>query len=71
MKVHEMIQLMPPIDSTEIPWVSLGSTPERRRVNIQNVIRSNRLIVLAEAIICNTFREVEPEALARLPMHYP
>jgi hypothetical protein len=70
--VHETIQPTPPIDSTEIPWVSLGSTAERRKVNIQRVIRTNRLIALAEAIICNTFREVEPEALlALLPNALP
>eukprot|EP00267_Zea_mays_P055811 XP_023155847.1 UDP-glycosyltransferase 83A1 [Zea mays] len=43
-----------------------------RKVNIQRVIRTNRLIALAEAIICNTFREVEPEALwALLPNALP
>ncbi|XP_062214542.1 UDP-glycosyltransferase 83A1-like [Phragmites australis] len=70
-KRHEMIQLMPPIDSTEIPWVSLGSTQERRRVNIRNVLKTNRLMALPEAIICNTFREVESEALAVLPNALP
>lgn len=70
-KVHEIIQLMPPISSAEIPWVSLGSNPERRRVSIRNVIRTNRLMEIAEAIICNTFREVEPEALALLPNAIP
>ena len=25
---HERVQLMPPVDAAEIPWVSLGSTPE-------------------------------------------
>ncbi|OEL31969.1 UDP-glycosyltransferase 83A1 [Dichanthelium oligosanthes] len=70
-KMHKMIQLTPPIDSTEIPWVSLGSTTERRRVNIQRVISTNQLMALAEAIICNTFREVEPEALALLPNALP
>ncbi|KAL6894119.1 hypothetical protein ACP4OV_008217 [Aristida adscensionis] len=72
-KKHETIQLMPPIDSTEIPWVrvSPGSTPERRRVNIQNVIKTNRLMALPEAIICNTFRDVESEALAFLPNTLP
>ncbi|KAJ1258915.1 hypothetical protein BS78_10G112500 [Paspalum vaginatum] len=70
-KVHEMVQPTPPIDSYGIPWASLGSNPERRRVNIQNVIRTNRLMALAEAIICNTFRELEPEALALLPNALP
>ncbi|KAF0915779.1 hypothetical protein E2562_038854 [Oryza meyeriana var. granulata] len=63
-KRHEMVQLMPPIDAAEIPWVSLGSTKERRRFNIQNVFKTNRLMELAEMIICNTFWEIESEALA-------
>ncbi|TVT97468.1 hypothetical protein EJB05_57290, partial [Eragrostis curvula] len=70
-KRHEMIQLMPPIDSTEIPWVNLGNTLERRRVNIRNVLKTNQLMTLAESIICNTFREVESEALALLPNAFP
>ncbi|KAF8709826.1 hypothetical protein HU200_029538 [Digitaria exilis] len=70
-KIHKMIQLAPPIDSTEIPWVSLGSNTERRRVNIQRVINTNQLMSLAEAIICNTSGEVEPEALALLPNALP
>ncbi|CAN6322542.1 unnamed protein product [Urochloa humidicola] len=70
-KMHKMIQLSPPIDSTEIPWVSLGSTAERRRVNIRNVINTNQLMALAEAVICNTFREVETEALSLLPNAMP
>ncbi|KAG2545776.1 hypothetical protein PVAP13_9KG231455 [Panicum virgatum] len=70
-KMHKMVQLMPPIDSTEIPWVSMESTTERRRVSIRNVINTNQLMALAETIICNTFREVEPEALALLPNALP
>ncbi|KAL6637889.1 hypothetical protein ACP70R_025461 [Stipagrostis hirtigluma subsp. patula] len=70
-KRHEMIQLMPPVDSTEIPWVSLGSTPERRRVNIRNVLKTNQLMEHAEAIICNTFSDAESEALLLLPNALP
>ncbi|VAI36901.1 unnamed protein product [Triticum turgidum subsp. durum] len=70
-KRHERVQLMPPVDAAEIPWVSLGSTPERRRTNIQNVLRTNRLMPLAETIICNTFMEMEPDALALLPNALP
>jgi UDP:flavonoid glycosyltransferase YjiC (YdhE family) len=66
-----MIQLMPPIDSTEIPWASLGNTLERRRLNIRNVLKTNQLMTLAEAIICNTSREMETEALAFLPNVLP
>ena len=37
------IQMVPPIDASEIPWVSLASTsaPERRRNYIQNVLKTN------------------------------
>ncbi|KAG8098203.1 hypothetical protein GUJ93_ZPchr0013g34482 [Zizania palustris] len=70
-KRHEMVQLMPPIDATEVPWVNLGSTQERRRFNIQNVLKTNQLMALAEMIICNTFREMEFEALARLSNALP
>ncbi|XP_044984882.1 UDP-glycosyltransferase 83A1-like [Hordeum vulgare subsp. vulgare] len=70
-KRHERVQLTPPVDAAEIPWVSLGSTPERRRTNIQNVLRTNRLMPLAEKIICNTSMEMEPDALSLLPNALP
>lgn len=62
---------MPPIDSTEIPYVTMGNTPERRRVNIRNALKTNQLMPLAKAIICNSFREAESETLARLPNALP
>uniref|UniRef100_A0ACD5WEX8 Uncharacterized protein n=1 Tax=Avena sativa TaxID=4498 RepID=A0ACD5WEX8_AVESA len=67
------IQMMPPIDAAEIPWVSLASTsaPERRRNNIQNVLKTNLSMPLAEVIICNTSVELEPDALALLPNALP
>lgn len=67
------IQMMPPIDPSEIPWVSLASTsaPERRRNNIQNVLKTNLSMPLAEMIICNTSVEMEPNALALLPNALP
>ncbi|KAM0881272.1 hypothetical protein ACQ4PT_033061 [Festuca glaucescens] len=68
---HENVQLMPPVNAAEIPWVSLGSTPERRRTNIQNVLKTNNLMPLAEKIICNTSMEMEPGALAILPNALP
>uniref|UniRef100_A0A8R7QIV5 Uncharacterized protein n=1 Tax=Triticum urartu TaxID=4572 RepID=A0A8R7QIV5_TRIUA len=70
-KRNERVQLMPPVDAVEIPWVSLGSTPERRRTNIQNVLKTNRLMPLAEKIIRNTFMEMELDALALLPNALP
>ncbi|EMS54474.1 UDP-glycosyltransferase 83A1 [Triticum urartu] len=35
--------MVPPIDASEIPWVILASTstPERRRNNIQNILKTN------------------------------
>jgi hypothetical protein len=65
--------MMPPIDPSEIPWVSLASTsaPERRRNNIQNVLKTNLSMPLAEMIICNTSVEMEPNALALLPNALP
>uniref|UniRef100_A0ACD5WAI6 Uncharacterized protein n=1 Tax=Avena sativa TaxID=4498 RepID=A0ACD5WAI6_AVESA len=68
---HERVQLMPPVAAAEIPWVSLGSTPERRRTNILNVLKTNRLMPLADTIICNTSMEMEPDALALLPNALP
>lgn len=61
-KRHGRIQQVPPLDAAEIPWVSLGSTPERRRINVQNVLRTNQWIPLAETVICNTSMEMEPDA---------
>lgn len=53
------IQMVPPIDPAEIPWISLASTsaPERRRTNIQNVLKTNLSMPLAEVVICNTSTE--------------
>ncbi|KQK13112.1 UDP-glycosyltransferase 83A1 [Brachypodium distachyon] len=65
------IQQVPPLDAAEIPWVSLGSTPERRRINVQNVLRTNQWIPLAETVICNTSMEMEPDALSLLPNTLP
>uniref|UniRef100_A0A3B6KM48 Uncharacterized protein n=1 Tax=Triticum aestivum TaxID=4565 RepID=A0A3B6KM48_WHEAT len=65
--------MMPPIDASEIPWVSLASTsaPERRRTNIQNVLKTNLSMPLAEVVICNTSMELKPDALALLPNALP
>ncbi|KAI4984962.1 hypothetical protein ZWY2020_017592 [Hordeum vulgare] len=67
------IQMVPPIDPAEIPWISLASTsaPERRRANIQNVLKTNLSMPLAEVVICNTSMELEPDALALLPNALP
>ncbi|VAI36907.1 unnamed protein product [Triticum turgidum subsp. durum] len=72
-KGQEQIKMMPPIDASEIPWVSLASTsaPERRRNNIENVLKTNLSMPLAEVVILNTSLELEPDALALLPNALP
>jgi UDP:flavonoid glycosyltransferase YjiC (YdhE family) len=66
----EGIQLspkMPTIAPSEIPWASFGKSPESRRAILQGVIKSQPAYTLADAIVCNTFREIESEALSLLP----
>ncbi|TVU44958.1 hypothetical protein EJB05_04422 [Eragrostis curvula] len=66
----ERIQLspkMPAVDATKLPWTSLRKSPESQRMLIQMVIKTNPEIALAETIVCNTFDEIESEALALLP----
>ncbi|KAK1697612.1 hypothetical protein QYE76_014309 [Lolium multiflorum] len=58
---------MPPVEATEIPWARLGSSPDRTRVFIKNVLKTNPVIRLADTVICNTFEEIESEALDLLP----
>ncbi|XP_062212465.1 UDP-glycosyltransferase 83A1-like [Phragmites australis] len=68
---NERIQLspkMPVMDAAELPWARLGKSPESRRVIIQGVIKNNPAIALADTIVCNTFQEIESEALGLLPM---
>ncbi|GJM95870.1 hypothetical protein PR202_ga12653 [Eleusine coracana subsp. coracana] len=69
-KRKEKIQLgpkMPAVLAAELPWTSMGKTPESRRAFIQGVIKANPVIAQAEIILCNTFQEIESEALALLP----
>uniref|UniRef100_A0ACD5U1W9 Uncharacterized protein n=1 Tax=Avena sativa TaxID=4498 RepID=A0ACD5U1W9_AVESA len=71
---NEMIHLspkMPPVEATEIPWASLGGSPDRMRVFIKNVLKTNPAISLAAAVICNTFEEIESEALDLVPNALP
>ncbi|KAL5218683.1 hypothetical protein ABZP36_019367 [Zizania latifolia] len=73
-KRNEIIQqspTMPPIESAEIPWVTLSSMPEGRRVIFQNVFKTNPTLSMAEVIICNTFQDIEPGALAIVPNALP
>ncbi|KAM0865543.1 hypothetical protein ACQ4PT_043200 [Festuca glaucescens] len=71
---NETIKLspkMPPIEAPEIPWASLGRSPDRMRVFIQNVLKTNPAIRLADTVICNTFEEIESEALDLFPNALP
>uniref|UniRef100_J3LSZ4 Glycosyltransferase n=1 Tax=Oryza brachyantha TaxID=4533 RepID=J3LSZ4_ORYBR len=73
-KRNEMIRLsptMPPVRAGELPWVTLSGTPEGRRMVIQNVFKTNPAISSAEVIICNTFQDIEPGALALVPNALP
>ncbi|CAN6322545.1 unnamed protein product [Urochloa humidicola] len=69
-KRNERIQLspkMPAVDASELPWSSVGKTPEARRLVFQTVIKTRAAIALADIIICNTFEEIESDALALIP----
>lgn len=71
---NETIRLspkMPPIEAAEIPWASLSSSPERRKVIIQNLLKTNPAIQQADTVICNTFEAIESEALAMVPHALP
>ena len=68
-KRNERIQLrpkMPAIAAAELPWTGVGNSPEARRAVIQGAIK-NTPYTLADTIVCNTFQEIESEALALLP----
>ncbi|KAM0929471.1 hypothetical protein ACQ4PT_001546 [Festuca glaucescens] len=62
---------MPPIEATEIPWTSMGSSPDRIKVIIKNVLKTNPAVSQAATIICNTFEEIESEALDLVPNSLP
>nr|CAB3498137.1 unnamed protein product [Digitaria exilis] len=69
-RMNERIQLspkMPAIAATELPWINVGKTPESKRALIQSAIKNNQSFALADAIVCNTFHEIESEALAFFP----
>uniref|UniRef100_A0ACD5X8T7 Uncharacterized protein n=1 Tax=Avena sativa TaxID=4498 RepID=A0ACD5X8T7_AVESA len=71
---NETIQLspkMPPIEATEIPWASLGSSPDRVRMIIKSLLKTNPAISQATTVICNTFEEIESEALGLVPNALP
>jgi hypothetical protein len=54
---------MTPIEAIEIPWATLGTSPDRMRVYINNLLKTNRAIRLAATVICNTSEEIESKAL--------
>ncbi|CAN6303475.1 unnamed protein product [Urochloa humidicola] len=67
---NERIQLspkFPAITAAEFPWTNVGKSPESRRAILQGAIKDRHAYTLADAIVCNTFREIESEALALLP----
>ncbi|CAN6303477.1 unnamed protein product [Urochloa humidicola] len=69
-KRNERIELspkMPGVDAGELPWSGVGKTPEARRLLFQNVIKTRTAIELADSIVCNTFEEIESDALALIP----
>ncbi|XP_044984878.1 UDP-glycosyltransferase 83A1-like [Hordeum vulgare subsp. vulgare] len=71
---NETIQLspkMPPVEAAEIPWACVSSSPDRRRVIIQILLKTNPMIPLAATVICNTFEEIESEALHLVPNALP
>nr|CAB3493175.1 unnamed protein product [Digitaria exilis] len=69
-KRSERIQLserMPAVDVHELPWSSVGKTPEARRFVFHTVVNTSAAIEIADCIVCNTFEEIESEALALIP----
>ncbi|KAM0848032.1 hypothetical protein ACQ4PT_054637 [Festuca glaucescens] len=71
---NETIQLspkMPPVQAAENPWARLGNSPDKMRVFIKNVLKSNPAIRLATTVICNSFEEIESGALDLLPNALP
>ncbi|CAL4944488.1 unnamed protein product [Urochloa decumbens] len=67
---NERIQLspkMPAVAASELPWTHVGKNPESRRALLQSAIKDKQGYSLADAIVCNTFREIESDALALLP----
>ncbi|KAG2535127.1 hypothetical protein PVAP13_9NG048700 [Panicum virgatum] len=69
-KRNERIQLspkMPAVDADELPWSGVGKTPTARRATFQAVIKTGAALAIADSIVCNTFQEIESEALALIP----
>jgi UDP:flavonoid glycosyltransferase YjiC (YdhE family) len=62
---------MPPVEAAELPWASMRSSPDRMRVFIQYVLKTNPVIQLADTVICNTFEEIESGALDLVPNALP
>jgi len=55
---------MPAVDADELPWSGVGKTPAARRAVLQAVIKTGAALALADSVVCNTFQEIESEALA-------
>ncbi|KAK1643955.1 hypothetical protein QYE76_061760 [Lolium multiflorum] len=70
-KTIQLSPKMPPIEATEIPWTSMSSSPDRIKVIIKNVLKTNPAVSQAATVICNTFEEIESEALDLVPNSLP
>ncbi|TVU11102.1 hypothetical protein EJB05_44666, partial [Eragrostis curvula] len=57
----QVIPRTPALDASELPWAGLGKNV------IQSIIRSIPALAVAEVIVCNTFEDIESEALALFP----
>ncbi|CAN6286769.1 unnamed protein product [Urochloa humidicola] len=67
---NERIELspkMPAVTASELPWTNVGKSPESRRAILQGAVKDRPAYMLADAIVCNTFRDIESEVLALLP----
>ncbi|CAN6315746.1 unnamed protein product [Urochloa humidicola] len=67
---NERIQLspkFPAITTAEFPWTNIGKSAESRRAILQGAMKDKQAYTLVDAIVCNTFREIESEVLALFP----
>ncbi|KAF0931990.1 hypothetical protein E2562_007800 [Oryza meyeriana var. granulata] len=57
---------MPPTDTAEFSWNHAGD-PKGQPAITRLILRNNTATHLAEAIVCNSFEELEPGAFALAP----
>lgn len=66
---HDKFQLSPgtpSIQTTQFAWNRAGDA-EGQRIIFQFVVKNNKLLELAEYVICNTFHEIESPVLTLFP----